>query len=250
MGILVDTVALVLEENPVDDPRLFDECAEANPGSARRCMFEAVLAGRLGVVDDVVGVIEETDHLLRLSLVLRHRVVLAQALVLPARLGVLLALLALQATALAGIDTCLGDPARTIQGVRSKSLDTWAIVRSLVRQRATTSARNSSVMSRRARRAPFSFVVMMDIFFGAERPMVDVIGQTVPTPTVRSRNKVRKDPGSRAAGPAMAFKLIEATEERWRYINGAHLVALVRAGAKFRNGVLVESGLREGEGAA
>ena len=48
----------------------------------------------------------------------------------------------------------------------------------------------------------------------------------------------------------MAFKLIEATEEHWRYINGAHLVALVRAGAKFRNGVLVESGLREGEGAA
>ena len=48
----------------------------------------------------------------------------------------------------------------------------------------------------------------------------------------------------------MAFKLIEATEERWRYINGAHLVALVRAGAKFRNGVLAESGLREGEGAA
>jgi hypothetical protein len=90
---------------------------------------------------------------------------------------------------------------------------------------------------------------MMDILFGAERPMVD-IAQTVPNPTIRSRNKVRKDPGSRAAGPAMAFKLIEATEERWRYINGAHLVALVRAGAKFRNGVLAESGLREGEGAA
>ena len=44
----------------------------------------------------------------------------------------------------------------------------------------------------------------------------------------------------------MAFKLIEAAEDRWRYVNGAHLVALVRAGAKFRKGALVESGRRKG----
>jgi putative transposase len=36
------------------------------------------------------------------------------------------------------------------------------------------------------------------------------------------------------------FKLIEATQERWRAVNGPHLVALVRAGAVFHNGVLVE----------
>ena len=36
-------------------------------------------------------------------------------------------------------------------------------------------------------------------------------------------------PGSRAAGLAMAFKLIEAAEDRWRYVNGPALVALVRA---------------------
>jgi hypothetical protein len=35
-----------------------------------------------------------------------------------------------------------------------------------------------------------------------------------------------------------------------RYVNGAHLVALVRVGAKFRKGVLVESELQEGEVAA
>jgi hypothetical protein len=29
-------------------------------------------------------------------------------------------------------------------------------------------------------------------------------------------------------------------EHRWRAVNSAHLVALVRAGAKFENGVLVE----------
>jgi len=51
---------------------------------------------------------------------------------------------------------------------------------------------------------------------------------------------VTKGPGSRAAGLAMAFKLIESAQSRWRAINAPHLVALVRAGATFRNGVLVE----------
>ena len=58
--------------------------------------------------------------------------------------------------------------------------------------------------------------------------------------TVRLRTKVTKGPGSRAAGLAMAFKLIEAAQSRWRAINGPQLVALVRAGASFHNGVLVE----------
>jgi hypothetical protein len=39
----------------------------------------------------------------------------------------------------------------------------------------------------------------------------------------------------------MAFKLIEAAEDRWRYVTGPALVALVRAGATFRKGVLVEN---------
>ena len=47
-------------------------------------------------------------------------------------------------------------------------------------------------------------------------------------------------PGSRAAGLAMAFKLIEAAQDRWRAVNAPHLVALVRAGATFDNGKLVE----------
>jgi transposase-like protein len=58
--------------------------------------------------------------------------------------------------------------------------------------------------------------------------------------TVRHRTKITKGPGSRAAGLAMAFKLIEAAQARWRAVNAPHLVALVRAGAVFRNGVLVE----------
>jgi hypothetical protein len=52
----------------------------------------------------------------------------------------------------------------------------------------------------------------------------------------RHRSKVTKGPGSRAAGLAMAFKLIESAQDRWRAVNAPHLVALVRAGATFTNG--------------
>jgi transposase-like protein len=58
--------------------------------------------------------------------------------------------------------------------------------------------------------------------------------------TVRLRTRVTKGPGSRAAGLAMVFKLVKAAEDRWRYVNSPHLVALVRAGATFEKGVLIE----------
>src|ERR1022692_885880 len=58
--------------------------------------------------------------------------------------------------------------------------------------------------------------------------------------TVRHRTKVTKGPGSRAAGLAMAFKLIDSAQDHWRTVNAPHLVALVRAGATFINGKLVE----------
>lgn len=38
----------------------------------------------------------------------------------------------------------------------------------------------------------------------------------------------------------MAFKLIESAQHRWRAVNYPQLVALVRAGARFENGRLVE----------
>lgn len=58
--------------------------------------------------------------------------------------------------------------------------------------------------------------------------------------TVRHRTKVTRKPGSRAAGLAMVFKLIEAAQNRWRAVNDPHLVAIVRVGAVFVNGQLVE----------
>ena len=62
---------------------------------------------------------------------------------------------------------------------------------------------------------------------------------------VRARTNITKGAGSRQAGLAMCFKLIEVQEGRWRRINAPELVALVRAGAKFVNGRLVERGDRE-----
>jgi transposase-like protein len=65
--------------------------------------------------------------------------------------------------------------------------------------------------------------------------------------TVRLRTKVTKGPGSRAAGLAMAYKLIESAQARWHAVNAPHLVALVRAGAKFEKGVMVERSEEQNE---
>ena len=65
--------------------------------------------------------------------------------------------------------------------------------------------------------------------------------------TVRHRTKVTKSPGSRAAGLAMAFKLIESAQDHWRAVNAPHLVALVRTGATFIHGKLVERSSEEAQ---
>ena len=57
---------------------------------------------------------------------------------------------------------------------------------------------------------------------------------------VRARTRVTKGPGTKVTGLAMVFKLLQAAEGRWRAVNGPHLVALVRAGARFEKGKLTE----------
>ena len=42
------------------------------------------------------------------------------------------------------------------------------------------------------------------------------------------------------AGLTMAFKLLTMAEQRWRCLNAPHLVAQVRAGVRFRDGLRVE----------
>ncbi|MER5545396.1 IS256 family transposase [Streptomyces sp. NPDC002589] len=58
--------------------------------------------------------------------------------------------------------------------------------------------------------------------------------------TVRLRTKVTRGAGSRTAALAMVFKLVESAQQRWRAVNAPHLVALVRAGARFERGHLIE----------
>jgi putative transposase len=58
--------------------------------------------------------------------------------------------------------------------------------------------------------------------------------------TVRLRTKVTRGAGSRTAALAMVFKLVESAQQRWRAVNAPHLVALVRAGARFERGQLIQ----------
>jgi putative transposase len=58
--------------------------------------------------------------------------------------------------------------------------------------------------------------------------------------TVKLRQRVTKGAGSRAAGLAMAFKLLLAAERTWRRLNGHEKLPLVRAGVRFQDGVRVE----------
>lgn len=58
--------------------------------------------------------------------------------------------------------------------------------------------------------------------------------------TVRLRQRVTKGAGSRTKGLAMAFKLLDMAQARWRKLNGSELLPLVRAGVKFVDGLRQE----------
>jgi len=58
-----------------------------------------------------------------------------------------------------------------------------------------------------------------------------------PFATVRLRQRVTKGAGSRTKGLLMAYKLLEMAQARWRRLDGAHLLPLVRAGILFVDGV-------------
>jgi putative transposase len=57
--------------------------------------------------------------------------------------------------------------------------------------------------------------------------------------TVKLRTRVTKGAGSRAAALAMADKLLDAAQDRWRRFNGHELVADVLEGVTFKDGVRV-----------
>ena len=58
-----------------------------------------------------------------------------------------------------------------------------------------------------------------------------------PFATVRLRQRVTKGAGSRTKGLLMAYKLLDMAQHRWRRLNGAHLLPLVRAGVLFIDGI-------------
>lgn len=58
--------------------------------------------------------------------------------------------------------------------------------------------------------------------------------------TVRLRQRVTKGAGSRKKALLMAWKLGDMAQARWRRLNGPHLLPLVRSGARFVDGELVE----------
>lgn len=57
--------------------------------------------------------------------------------------------------------------------------------------------------------------------------------------TVKLRTRVTKGAGSKKAALAMAYKLLDAAQQRWRRLNGHELVADVLAGAKYKDGIPV-----------
>jgi len=61
-----------------------------------------------------------------------------------------------------------------------------------------------------------------------------------PFATVRLRQRVTKGAGSRLKALVMAYKLLDMAQQRWRRLNAAHLLPLVRAGVVFVDGVQQE----------
>lgn len=59
--------------------------------------------------------------------------------------------------------------------------------------------------------------------------------------TVKARTKKTHGAGSRKAALAMAFKLSQSAQQRWRRVNAPHLVAAVLAGVKFKDGCRLAS---------
>ena len=58
--------------------------------------------------------------------------------------------------------------------------------------------------------------------------------------TVRLRTRVTRGAGSRKAALAMAYKLLDAAQDRWHKVSAPELVPLLRAGATFIDGKLHE----------
>ena len=71
--------------------------------------------------------------------------------------------------------------------------------------------------------------------------------QRAPIARIRTRfgadprcREVTKGAGSRRRGLVMAYKLLDAAQDRWRKANSPELVALLRVGVEFKDGIQLE----------
>jgi putative transposase len=65
--------------------------------------------------------------------------------------------------------------------------------------------------------------------------------------TVKLRTRVTKGAGSKKAALAMAYKLLDAAQERWRRFNGHELVADVLASERFKDGIRITDDTNDNE---
>ena len=68
--------------------------------------------------------------------------------------------------------------------------------------------------------------------------------------TVRARTRVTKGAGTRRRGLVMAYKLLNAAQDRWRRVNSPELVALVQVGIEFKDGIQIERKTQKSRDAA
>ena len=68
--------------------------------------------------------------------------------------------------------------------------------------------------------------------------------------TVRARTRVTKGAGARRRGLVMAYKLLDAAQDRWRKVNSPELVIQVRASIEFKDGIRLERSTDESRDAA
>jgi len=89
----------------------------------------------------------------------------------------------------------------------------------------------------------FHTLVLEGVFTGDGEGAVRFLPLPAPTDEEVARllatlhARVTKGAGSRTKGLLMAYKLLDMAQARWRRLDGAHLLPLVRAGIVFVNGV-------------
>ena len=104
---------------------------------------------------------------------------------------------------------------------------------------------DSNGVTQRARQALFFGALAVTVSAAPNAPnfirrTIVRLQEAVTSARADVRQRVTKGAGSRTKGLLMAYKLLDMAQRRWRRLNGAHLLPLVRAGVVFIDGVQKE----------